>query len=95
MNPQNRVGLKIESEGSMFVWIPRYTYKDNGPGQPQSIVYSKLTNDYTLNGYIKSPAFYFGEYKGATAENDNEGFVAGGRELTGIWISKYEAKYID
>ncbi len=58
-------------------------------------MYSKLTSDYLLDGYIKSPAFYFGEYQGATGANSNAGFIAGGKELTGIWISKYEAKYVN
>ncbi len=83
------VGLYVVSEGSMFVWLPRYTFKE-GTSQ---IVYSRLTQDYTLNGYIKSPAFYNGEYKGAQNGNDNGGYVAGGKELTGIWISKYQASY--
>ena len=93
MNQEKRVGLRIENEGSMFVWVPRYTFKESNGSQPQSIVYSKLTSDYTLDGYIKAPAFYFGEYTGAVDGNDNAGFSAGGKELTGIWISKYEAKY--
>jgi type II secretory pathway pseudopilin PulG len=93
MNPLDREGLYIENEGSMFVWFPRYTYKIESNGT-KSIVYSKLTNDYTLNGYTKSPSFYFGEYSGATPDNDNAGYVAGGKELSGIWISKYEAKYV-
>lgn len=80
-------GMSVVNQGSMFIWIPRYTYRDT------EIVYSRLTSDYTAPGFVRSPAFYNGEYKGATAENDNAGYVAGGRELTGIWISKYEATY--
>lgn len=94
MNIENLVGMKIEIEGSMFVWIPRYTYKQEG--NSVSIVYSNLTRDYTSNGYTKSPAFYYGEYIGAEAtDKENTGYVAGGRELTGIWISKYVAGYVD
>ena len=85
-------GKKVLTEGSMFVWIPRYTYKENGSNY--EIVYSKLTNDYVADGYIKNPAFYLGEYSGAeTDTTPNSGYVAGGKELTGIWISKYEAGY--
>ncbi|MBR3280879.1 MAG: hypothetical protein IKI57_03410 [Clostridia bacterium] len=84
-------GYTVQTPGSMFVWVPRYTYKESSGGT--EIVYSKLTNDYILNGYVKHPAFYNGEYQGATDENENAGYIAGGRELTGIWISKYQASY--
>ncbi len=94
-NIENLVGMQVETEGSMFIWIPRFTYKIESDGS-KSIVYSNLTKDYTSNGYIKSPAFYHGEYTGAEASNkDNTGYVAGGKELTGIWISKYEAGYVE
>lgn len=87
------VGAKVIVEGSSFVWIPRYSYKeDNGE---ISIVYSHLLSDYLRDGYTKHPAFYFGEYTGASASGDanrNTGYVAGGEELTGIWISKYGAE---
>jgi len=95
MNLENLVGMKVEEEGSMFIWIPRYTFKEESDGT-KSIVYSNLTKDYTGNGYTKSPAFYYGEYNGAeTTDKNNTGYVAGGKEVTGIWISKYEAGYID
>lgn len=95
MNLENLVGMTVETEGSMFLWIPRYTFKEESNGSI-SIVYSKLTNDYTGNGYVKSPAFYYGEYTGAeTTEQVNSGYVAGGKELTGIWISKYQAGYVN
>ncbi len=84
-------GMTVTSEGSMFIWIPRYTYKKDGDST--EIVYSRLYNDYTLNGFVRSPAFYNGEYVGASATDSNDGYVAGGRELSGIWISKYEASY--
>lgn len=87
LNLESMVGKKVVKEGSMFIWIPRYTYNGN------SIVYSKRTIDYTKNGYVKSPAFYNGEYVGATTNDSNAGYIAGGKELTGIWISKYEASY--
>ncbi len=91
MSIENMKGMTVTKEGSMFIWIPRYTYKTTG--ESTQVVYSRLYSDYTLNGYIKSPAFYNGEYVGASADNDNAGYVAGGRELSGIWISKYEASY--
>jgi len=95
MNIENLIGMKVVTEGSLFVWIPRFTYKVESDGT-NSIVYSNLTKDYTSNGYIKSPAFYYGEYIGAeSTENVNTGYVAGGRELSGIWISKYQAGYVE
>ena len=90
-NVEELVGYVVIKEGSTFVWIPRYTYKDDG-GAIQ-VVYSRLTSDYVSNGYIKNPAFYFGEYNGATDVSPNSGYKAGGKELTGIWVSKYEAGY--
>ena len=91
MNLTTMVGKKVVRGGSMFIWVPRYTYKKEG--DHISVVYSKLTQDYVLDGYIKVPAFYRGIYSGATPTNDNAGYEAGGKDLTGFWISKYEAKY--
>lgn len=83
------VGCRVVIEGSMFVWVPRYTYK----ASTGEITYSYLTSDYLLDGFVKAPAFYNGEYQGATTDNANAGYVANGTELTGIWISKYQASY--
>lgn len=95
MNIENLIGMEVVTEGSMFIWIPRFTYKIESDGT-KSIVYSNLTKDYTSNGYTKSPAFYYGEYTGAeSTEKKNTGYVAGGKELTGIWVSKYESGYLD
>lgn len=93
MTIDSMAGKTVVQEGSMFVWIPRYTYKEQGGAM--SIVYSKLTQDYILDGYIKPPAFYRGDYSGATPDNDNAGFEPGGKELTGFWISKYAATYVN
>ncbi len=62
-------GKKVTKEGSMFVWIPRYTSNASN-----EIVYSNLTEDFTDEGFILNPAFTDGD-----------------QELTGIWISKYDA----
>ena len=93
MNVKDLVGFTIVTPGSMFVWLPRYTYKQSDIGL--NVVYSKLLQDYTVDGYIKAPSFYFGEYTGSTPVDDNGGYTAGGRELSGIWISKYEAMYVN
>lgn len=44
-------GREITTSGSMFVWIPRHT--SNGT----SIVYSKLLQDYTKDGYSLTTTF--------------------------------------
>lgn len=44
-------GREIETYGSMFVWLPRHT--SNG----SSVVYSKLLDDYTEDGYSLSSSF--------------------------------------
>ena len=82
---------KVTTEGSMFVWIPRYTYKiDNGE---VDVRWSFGIVDNTSEGYLRHPAFYMGEYKGGEL-NQNSSFS--GRtgklnELTGFWMAKYMA----
>lgn len=72
-------GKKVTKEGSMFVWIPRYSR--GLIGSEMKIVYSKLTDDY---------------FKDKTAgENVLKAFEDNGIELTGIWVSKYDAGYIE
>ena len=76
------VGKKVEKEGSAYVWIPRYTSTSIGE-TGSKIIFSNLVNDTTsANGetYTCPPAFKFGE--GANT-----------LELTGIWVSKYEAGF--
>ena len=45
-------GREVTYEGSMFVWIPRYSKDPTG-----NIVFSELYHDYTENGYTVSSAF--------------------------------------
>lgn len=72
-------GKKVTKEGSMYVWIPRYSRGIIG-GETK-IVYSKLTEDY---------------FPDATAgENVLNAFEDNGIQLTGIWVSKYDAGYIE
>ena len=77
------------ADGSLYVWIPRYSYKITS-GEHQSgnswnsldaagtnkieVKFSNGTTDDTSNSYIKHPAFTFGT-----------------DELEGIWVAKYEA----
>ena len=63
---------------SIWVWIPRYTYKilsgEHTSSQGEiDIRFSNGTTDNTSGGYILHPAFNFG-----------------GTQLTGIWVAKYE-----
>lgn len=76
------------SDGTKYVWIPRFTYKiENGE---ISIKWSDNKEDDTSNGYLRHPAFYFGEYLGGDT-SDNRNFVErnGTRnEITGFWLQK-------
>ena len=71
-------GKKVTTEGSMYVWIPRYS-RGVADGETQ-IVYSRLTEDY---------------FKENTPENVLDAFEDDGVKLTGIWVSKYNAGYIE
>lgn len=70
-------GKIVTKEGSMFVWIPRYS---RGVIESKTrIVYSRLIDDY---------------FKGGT-NSVLDAFRDNGVELTGIWVSKYDAGYIE
>ena len=79
------------ADGSMFVWIPRYTYKITGDDTTGTsaddkiqIIYSNGTTDDTQGGTYKvHPAFWW--------DNDNDGVHDAGEELKGIWVAKFEA----
>ena len=87
-------------DGSQWVWIPRFAYKINynddehkEKGGNIEIKFLKGTTnldkdnqDVTKNGYKVHPAFKNGE---------NTGYQNGewDKELTGIWVSKFEAGY--
>ncbi len=77
------------ADGSLYVWIPRYSYKitsgehssgnswnslDNPGTNKIEVKFSNGTTDDTSNSYIAHPAFTFGT-----------------DELQGIWVAKYEA----
>lgn len=77
-------GLEVQTEGSAYVWIPRYTTTSVG-SSGSKIIFSNLTKDITsANGesYVCPPAFTF-----------NEGGES--LDLTGIWVSKYEAGFAE
>lgn len=76
------VGKKVITEGSAYVWIPRYTTTSIG-GTGSKIIFSNLISDTTnVNGeiYTCPDSFRFGEGSETL-------------ELTGIWVSKYEASF--
>ena len=94
-------------DGSMWVWIPRYAYKVNADTKTFDVVFLiGTTDDYyengvrktakrqtktdetvdTTTGYIVHPAF---------TNESSIGYANGGwnQELTGIWVSKFEAGF--
>jgi len=85
-------GKKVTTLGSTFVWIPRYSYKNNGEGNV-SIYFSNGVKDYTENNYITSPAFFYGEYLGGNPTDVNNYKNRNGmnNELSGIWVAKFMA----
>lgn len=84
------------ADGSLLVWIPRYTYKiatnehtNVVAGGMINIMYSNGINDQTANGYRVHPAFYWGGWN--ISGNSPMQKLPGGTELTGIWVGKFEA----
>ena len=94
-------------DGSMWVWIPRFAYKVNSSTKTFDIVFLEGTTDYyyengerkeakrqktenetidTTTGYTVHPAF---------TNESSINYANGGwdKELTGIWVSKFEAGY--
>ena len=94
-------------DGSMWVWIPRYAYKVNADTKTFDVVFLiGTTDDYyengvrktakrqtktdetvdTTTGYTVHPAF---------TNESSIGYANGGwnQELTGMWVSKFEAGY--
>ena len=95
-------------DGSLWVWIPRFAYRINSDEQTTDVVFLRgITDEYcdengnirtakrckdvnekvdTTTGYTVHPAF---------TDETNIGFRNGGwdKELTGIWVAKFEAAY--
>ena len=87
-----------ESElGSMFVWIPRYAYQITKGYQQGSAATEKeisvtflagnTNQDVDGNSYGKATA----SVDTSTTKVVHPGFTLGQRELTGIWVAKFEA----
>ena len=96
------------NDGSMWVWIPRYAYKINKSNQTFDVVFLVGTTDnyYDKDGKLQTAKRQTSETDIPDATKDyvvhpaftNEssiGYVNGGwkKELTGIWVSKFEAGY--
>ena len=94
-------------DGSMWVWIPRYAYKINN-NQTFDVVFLVGTTDnyYDKDGKLQTAKRQTSETDIPDATKDyvvhpaftnesNIGYVNGGwkKELTGIWVSKFEAGY--
>ncbi len=94
-------------DGSMWVWIPRFAYRVNKSTQTFDVVFLEGTTDYyyengekkeakrqktenetvdTTTGYTVHPAF---------TNESSINYANGGwdKELTGIWVAKFEAGY--
>lgn len=83
-------GKIVKDVGSMFVWIPRYTYKLSGD-DISDISWSKGVKD--RDGFLRVPAFFYGEYISGDVNDDNSYINRDGvrNELTGIWVAKFLA----
>ncbi len=98
------------NDGSMWVWIPRYAYKINKSNQTFDVIFLVGTTDnyYDKDGKLQTAKRQTSETDIPDATKDyvvhpaftnesNIGYVNGGwkKELTGIWVSKFEAGYFD
>ena len=78
-NMAELVGKTVTKEGSGYVWIPRYTIQEG----TNKVIFSNLTDDVTMHegeSYTTLDAFKYESSVGTV-------------ELTGIWVSKYEAGF--
>ena len=98
------------NDESMWVWIPRYAYKINKSNQTFDVVFLVGTTDnyYDKDGKLQTAKRQTSETDIPDATKDyvvhpaftnesNIGYVNGGwkKELTGIWVSKFEAGFVD
>ena len=96
------------NDESMWVWIPRYAYKINKSNQTFDVVFLVGTTDnyYDKDGKLQTAKRQTSETDIPDATKDyvvhpaftnesNIGYANGGwkKELTGIWVSKFEAGY--
>ena len=89
--------------GSMFVWIPRYAYnineyktEKNGEGTTQNItnvsfLVGATNRDKDKNKYSIDYNEDNVEKGAATPKIVHPAFTFGGKNLTGVWVAKFEA----
>ena len=88
-------------DGSMWVWIPRYAYKLDSSTQTADVKFLVGTSNKCYNtetkqvedlpeGYIVHPCFENGSESG---KNNNYENGEWDKDLTGIWVAKFEAAY--
>ena len=85
--PNNKV---VKDMGSMYVWVPRYTYELSGN---DIVDYSWSQGIIDNEKFDKVPAFFYGEYISGDV-NDNNSYInrdGSKNELTGIWVAKFLA----
>ena len=76
--------------GSMYVWIPRFSYKINDSGI--DIKFSSGLEDYIEEDYKAHPAFNYANYKGGDTSSETSYNVLGkSNKRLGIWVAKYQA----
>ena len=77
--------------GSMFVWIPRFSYLVEGSNI--SVKFSNGLVDDTSDGYILHPAFNFSSYNGGDTSSslNYEPQLSESDKLLGFWVAKYPA----
>ncbi len=79
----------VTEDGSMWVWIPRYQYKINSVAQTIAVEFIPTSQTTATNGYTYvHPAFRDGR---------TTNFMNGewNKELSGIWVAKFEASKSD
>ena len=91
----------MTQDGSMWVWIPRYAYKLDSSTQTADVKFLVGTSNKWYDktdgqvkdlpeGYIVHPCFENGS---ATGKNNNYENGEWDKDLTGIWVAKFEAAY--
>ena len=94
--------IPMDDINTMWVWIPRYTYTYFNSNTPQEIKI-KFENDTNSSGTIKCTDAVGtsstsetctdsknGSLKAGTSTYTHPAFTFGNKELTGIWVGKFE-----
>ena len=91
----------MTQDGSMWVWIPRYAYKLDSSTKTADVKFLVGTSNKWYDkteekikelpeGYIVHPCFENGS---ETGKNNNYENGEWDKDLTGIWVAKFEAAY--